>query len=840
MAATATAIRHEWLLRPEDVEYIADDAHRLGSGGFGSVYEGRWWQMREPVAVKLLRMNSDNHDAFIDEVRVWASIPPHPNIVPLFGVCLEGDTHFMVAPKMENGTILQYLAKQKSAGADLKELKLSLLYDVALGMSRLEILRIVHADLKPLNILVTSLGRGSVTDFGLAKHLAQSAEETLSGTAVYMPPEKLKQYLRFQPTQTANLTNTLGDIYAFGVTIYSVWAMSPPYIITEDELRDLWTDIVYEDKRPDMRNPELSDMPQALKDLMTRCWARDPSQRPQSFKDVVREMERIIGVPARLTSSFSKPVDAAPAAAAREDSGYTGSGASGISGSTKRKDELQVLQANSGAPSIPATTTPNLDQLTKDAKQGNPAAQRSLGKLFMLGTERVTQDHFEAARWLRPAAIAGDAVAQSLFGDYTFYGYGCTPIDNCKAVELWRQAAENGDPFGQLSLGLVYRYGVGGELQDDSESKQWFDKAIRQGYPQSLVKQAGNPHSEYWLGLCYAEGIGFDKDFAWVDWFRKASEKGFAPAMNKLGECYEDGDGVEKNPSQAVSWYRKAADQGHALAQNNLGQCYLDGFGVEKNLTQAVALFRKAADQGCPAGQFSMGLCYGMGNGVEMDTARAVQWVRKAAEQGFAEAQNQMGICYRDGFGVTIDFSKSVEWFLKAAERGNSDGQNTLGCYYKDGSFLKKDYSKAIEWFRRAAEQGNADAQTSMGAAYENGLGVERDYKEAVSWYRMAAEQGHPIAQSNLGTCLADGKGVEKADNVQAVVWFRKSAEQGYGIAMNNLGFCYHKGLGVAKDPEQAAAWYRKAANQGVELAQTNLKNMTGWRAWVIDKLVDT
>ena len=58
-----------------------------------------------------------------------------------------------------------------------------------------------------------------------------------------------------------------------------------------------------------------------------------------------------------------------------------------------------------------------------------------------------------------------------------------------------------------------------------------------------------------------------------IDELKKAAEQGDAKAQFVLGGCYDFGDGVEKNPTEAVKWYRKAAEQGYAPAQFNLGLC---------------------------------------------------------------------------------------------------------------------------------------------------------------------------------------------------------------------------------------------------------------------------
>ena len=65
--------------------------------------------------------------------------------------------------------------------------------------------------------------------------------------------------------------------------------------------------------------------------------------------------------------------------------------------------------------------------------------------------------------------------------------------------------------------------------------------------------------------------------------------------------CYENGNGVPKDPKEAVRYYRLAADQGNAVGQCNLGAYYFNGDGVPKDPKEAVRYFRLAADQGFAA-----------------------------------------------------------------------------------------------------------------------------------------------------------------------------------------------------------------------------------------------
>ena len=83
-----------------------------------------------------------------------------------------------------------------------------------------------------------------------------------------------------------------------------------------------------------------------------------------------------------------------------------------------------------------------------------------------------------------------------------------------------------------------------------------------------------------------------------LDSLKVAAEQGDADAQYNLGHMYDTGEGIPKNPAEAVRWYRMAAEQGLADAQNNLGRMYDTGEGVPEDYVQAYAWYNIAAAQG--------------------------------------------------------------------------------------------------------------------------------------------------------------------------------------------------------------------------------------------------
>ena len=182
------------------------------------------------------------------------------------------------------------------------------------------------------------------------------------------------------------------------------------------------------------------------------------------------------------------------------------------------------------------------------------------------------------------------------------------------------------------------------------------------------------------------------------------------------GKAFSNGDGVAKNPQQALFWTRKAAEAGDAGAQYDLSTYYYQGI-----------------------------------NGVPEDEAQFIHWTTAAANGGHPSAQYNLGLSYYQGSnGLPKNLPESVKWFRMAAEQGDPDGQTDYGTSLWHGDGVAVDHPEAVRWFRKAANQGHADGQFWLGNAYRRGLGVEFDVDQARFWLRKSAAQGHENAPGLL------------------------------------------------------------------------------------------
>ena len=315
-------------------------------------------------------------------------------------------------------------------------------------------------------------------------------------------------------------------------------------------------------------------------------------------------------------------------------------------------------------------------------------------------------------------------------------------------------------------------------------------------------------------------------------WFKKSAEQGNASAQVRLGDMYQQGQGVPqkrrwdpKNYKKAFYWFKKAAEQGDPTAQFRIGEMYKYGRGVSQNNKHALYWFKKLAEQGYYKAQYEVGWMMYLGSeGVPQNYKKAFYWFKKLADKGNHFYQNIIGKMYYNGQGVPKNYKKAFYWYKKSAEQGLAGSQRYIGFMYIQGQGIPQNYKQALYWSKKAAEQRDAEAQHNIGTIYAQGLGVPKNYKKAFYWYKRSAEQGVVEAQYNIGVMYAQRLGVPK-NYKKAFYWFKKLAEQGHAKAQYNIGTMYAQGQGVPKNFIQSYLWVNLAASNGDKPA-TNFKSL--------------
>jgi uncharacterized protein len=159
-------------------------------------------------------------------------------------------------------------------------------------------------------------------------------------------------------------------------------------------------------------------------------------------------------------------------------------------------------------------------------------------------------------------------------------------------------------------------------------------------------------------------------------YFRLSAEKGNAPAAYKLGEMYENGEGVAKSDADALTWYRKAADAG-------------DKFG-----------------------QFRVGWFYQKGLGMPADLPEAARWYRLSAAQDNEWAYDMLAFMLADGQGVPKDEDLARKYFELSLPRT----QDNWARWKLATLILAEDPKRARLLLRQSAAAGNPEASKALQA----------------------------------------------------------------------------------------------------------------------------
>jgi serine/threonine-protein kinase len=260
---------------------------RLGTGGMGQVYLAEQISLMRKVALKLLRAdlaaNAKSLDRFKQEAFAVAQAT-HANIVQVYAIGDFEGLHFMALEYVEGRNLREYLERK---GPPELLVSLSIMRQVAAALQRAGELGIIHRDIKPENILITKKGEVKVADFGLSRVYSENAPApsltqsgVSMGTPLYMSPEQV---------EAKKNIDCRTDIYSFGVTSYHLLAGQPPF--RGDNAWEVATQHVQ--KEPPPLAEIRPDLPADLCGLVHKMMAKSPDDRPQTAREIVRELVRL-------------------------------------------------------------------------------------------------------------------------------------------------------------------------------------------------------------------------------------------------------------------------------------------------------------------------------------------------------------------------------------------------------------------------------------------------------------------------------------------------------------------------------------------------------------------
>lgn len=194
----------------------------IGKGGMAVVYKARCRLLNRIVAIKVLRDDLTDSDEFVKRFNVEAQSAAsltHPNIVSVYDVGCEKGIHYIVMEFVEGVTLKEYIEKKGSL--EWRE-AINITIEICHGLSEAHKKHIVHRDIKPHNIIVTTSGAIKVTDFGIARATTTStvrATDDVLGSVHYFSPEAAR----------GGYVDEKSDIYSLGIVMYEMLTGKVPF-----------------------------------------------------------------------------------------------------------------------------------------------------------------------------------------------------------------------------------------------------------------------------------------------------------------------------------------------------------------------------------------------------------------------------------------------------------------------------------------------------------------------------------------------------------------------------------------------------------------------------------
>ncbi|KAJ0017484.1 hypothetical protein Pint_09717 [Pistacia integerrima] len=272
-----------WEVSKEDQEEWTADLSQLfignkfASGAQSRIYRGIYKQ--RAVAVKMVRVPNQEEtrtkieQQFKSEVALLSRLF-HPNIVQFIAACRKPPVYCIITEYMSQGTLRMYLNKKEPYSLSTETI-LRLALDISRGMEYLHSQGVIHRDLKSNNLLLNDEMRVKVADFGTSCLETQCRETKGNmGTYRWMAPEMIKE----KPC-----TRKV-DVYSFGIVLWELTTALLPF----QGMTPVQAAFAVAEKNE--RPPLPASCQPVLAHLIKRCWAANPSKRPD-FSDIVSALE---------------------------------------------------------------------------------------------------------------------------------------------------------------------------------------------------------------------------------------------------------------------------------------------------------------------------------------------------------------------------------------------------------------------------------------------------------------------------------------------------------------------------------------------------------------------
>ena len=254
---------------------------KIGAGGMSDVYKAKDTTLGRYVAIKVLKSEFSEDVNFVTKFRTEASSAAgleHPNIVNIYDVGSENEFHYIVMEYVEGITLKTYI--EKKGQLSFKE-AVSIAIQVGRGIEAAHNKGIIHRDIKPQNIIISTEGKVKVTDFGIAKAATSNTiNSDVMGSVHYTSPEQARN----------GYVDGKSDIYSLGIVMYEMVTGRVPFN------GDTTVAVAIQHLQEEMESPKTyaPDLPISMEKIILKCTQKNPDRRYESITALLSDLRKAL------------------------------------------------------------------------------------------------------------------------------------------------------------------------------------------------------------------------------------------------------------------------------------------------------------------------------------------------------------------------------------------------------------------------------------------------------------------------------------------------------------------------------------------------------------------
>ncbi len=264
--------------------YLADRYEivgKIGAGGMADVYKAKDHTLGRFVGIKVLKTEFSEDANFVIKFRTEAQSAAgleHPNIVNIYDVGSENSVHYIVMEYVEGITLKTYI--EKKGQLSFKE-AVSIAIQVGRGIEAAHNKHIIHRDIKPQNIIISTEGKVKVTDFGIARAAnANTINSDVMGSVHYASPEQARN----------GFVDGKSDIYSLGIVMYEMVTGRVPF----DGESAVAVAIQHLQEEMVVPSAYAPNLPVSIEKIILKCTQKSPDRRYDSISDLLMDLKKAL------------------------------------------------------------------------------------------------------------------------------------------------------------------------------------------------------------------------------------------------------------------------------------------------------------------------------------------------------------------------------------------------------------------------------------------------------------------------------------------------------------------------------------------------------------------